>query len=85
MSLFQKPTLFLASQSFCQKAQIQPTMLSTQSYYLINMPTYVTHHMTIHQTYAYNYEFFVTMPFFSTHKDLPITHLNQTLSIINKL
>ena len=72
MLLFQEPLLFLASQSFCQKAQIQPTMLSILSYYFPNMPAYATYRMIIKQTYAYNYEFFMTMPFFSTHKSLRI-------------
>ncbi|KAG1176723.1 hypothetical protein G6F70_003091 [Rhizopus microsporus] len=31
-------------------------MLSIPNYYFTNMPTYVTYHMIIKQTYAYNYE-----------------------------
>lgn len=84
MSLFQESLLFLASQSFCQKAQIQPTMLSIPSYYFPNMPAYATYRIIIKQTCAYNYELFMIMQFFSTHKSLRITLLDYMLSIINK-
>jgi hypothetical protein len=33
-------------------------------YYFANMLTYVTHHMIIKQTFAYNHEFFMTISFF---------------------
>ena len=48
------------------------------------MPTYATYHMIIKQNYAYDYELFITMPFFSTNKPLRITLLTHMLSIINK-